>query len=212
MLTLQIWRILSADWRVHLELCHRNPNTLKGPGTMLNQSHHPINYGEVRISASLTARTVESFDHQEKYFSPYRRTIEFQQLRLFIIFLNGNLSEACDWFQIYYKAGLQDFNEASFFTDPSRSSHQTCFIKKVFLKICDISEETLLKRACNFIKKKFKQRCFLVKCVKFLRTPILKNIYKRVLLPFLGFRKLNHNVFPFSFMETSLFCNNIINC
>ena len=108
--------------------------------------------------------------------------------------------------------GLQDFNEASFFTDPSRSSHQMCFIKKVFLKICDISEETLLKRACNFIKKKLKQRCFLVKFVKFLRTPILKNIYKRVLLPFLGFRKLNHNVFPFSFMETSLFCNNIINC
>ena len=30
---------------------------------------------EVRTSASLTARTVESLDHQEKYFSPYRRTI-----------------------------------------------------------------------------------------------------------------------------------------
>ena len=42
---------------------------------MLNQSRDPINYGEVRTSASLTARTVESFDHQEKYFSPYRRTI-----------------------------------------------------------------------------------------------------------------------------------------
>ena len=42
---------------------------------MLNQSRDPINYGEVRTSASLTARRVESFDHQEKYFSPYRRTI-----------------------------------------------------------------------------------------------------------------------------------------
>ena len=70
-----IWRIPSADWRVHLELCHRNPDTLKRPGAMLNQSRDPINYGEVRTSASLTARTVESFDHQEKYFSPYRRTI-----------------------------------------------------------------------------------------------------------------------------------------
>ena len=42
---------------------------------MLNQSRDPINYGEVRTSASLTARTVERFDHQEKYFSPYRGTI-----------------------------------------------------------------------------------------------------------------------------------------
>ena len=42
---------------------------------MLNQSRDPINYGKVRTSASLTARQVESFDHQEKYFSPYRRTI-----------------------------------------------------------------------------------------------------------------------------------------
>ena len=42
---------------------------------MLNQSCDPINCGEVRTSASLTARTVESLDHREKYFSPYRRTI-----------------------------------------------------------------------------------------------------------------------------------------
>ena len=42
---------------------------------MLNQSRYPINYGEVPNSASLTARTVESFGHQEKYFSPDRRTI-----------------------------------------------------------------------------------------------------------------------------------------
>ena len=62
-------------WRIHLELCHRNPDNLTGPGAMISQSRDPINYGEVRNSKSLTARTVESFDHQEKYFSPYRRTI-----------------------------------------------------------------------------------------------------------------------------------------
>ena len=78
-------------------------------------------------------------------------------------------------------------------------------LKKVFLKICEISRETLLKRACNFTKKKLQQRCFLAKFAKFLRTPILKNICKQVLLPFLGFRKLNHNIFPFTFKETSLF-------
>ena len=71
----RIWRIRNADWQVHLELCHRNPDTLKGPGAMLNQSRDPINYGEVHTSARLTARTVEKFDHHEKYFSPYRRTI-----------------------------------------------------------------------------------------------------------------------------------------
>ena len=58
-----------------MELCQRNPDTLKGPAAMLNQSRDPINYGEVRTPAFLIARTVESFDHQEKYFSPYRRTI-----------------------------------------------------------------------------------------------------------------------------------------
>ena len=58
-----------------LELCHRSPDNVRGPGALISQSRDPINYGEVRNSKSLTARTVESFDHQEKYFSPYRRTI-----------------------------------------------------------------------------------------------------------------------------------------
>ena len=42
---------------------------------MLNRSRDPINYGEVRTSASSKARTVKRFNHQEKYFSPYLRTI-----------------------------------------------------------------------------------------------------------------------------------------
>ena len=36
--------------------------------------------------------------------------------------------------------------------------------------------------ACNFIKKKLPHRCFSVKFVKFLKTPILKNICERLLL------------------------------
>ena len=76
MLTLQALTYLKdPECRLEQELCHRNPDILKGPGAMLNQSRDPINYGEVRTSASLTARTVESFDHQEKYFSLYRLTI-----------------------------------------------------------------------------------------------------------------------------------------
>ena len=37
-------------------------------------------------------------------------------------------------------------------------------------------------RACNFIKKRLQQKCFPVKFKKFLRTPILKNICKRLFL------------------------------
>ena len=32
------WRILNTNWQAHLEQCHRNPDTLKEPGAMLNQS------------------------------------------------------------------------------------------------------------------------------------------------------------------------------
>ena len=37
--------------------------------------------------------------------------------------------------------------------------------------------------------------CFPVKFAKLLRTPISKNICKRLLLPFVGFTKLYHNIF-----------------
>ena len=68
------WRIPNANWRAHLEQCHRNPDTLKGPDTMLNQSRYPPHYGKVSTSASWkTARTVECFDHREKYFSPWNK-------------------------------------------------------------------------------------------------------------------------------------------
>ena len=39
-----------------------------------------------------------------------------------------------------------------------------------------------LIKLINFIKKRLQHRCFPVKCMKFLRTPILKNICKRLLL------------------------------
>ena len=37
-------------------------------------------------------------------------------------------------------------------------------------------------QVCDFIKKRLQQRCFPVIIAKFLRTPILKNICKRLLL------------------------------
>ena len=37
-------------------------------------------------------------------------------------------------------------------------------------------------QACNFIKKRLEHKCFPEKFAKYLRTPILKNICKRLLL------------------------------
>ena len=37
---------------------------------------------------------------------------------------------------------------------------------------------------CNFIKKRLQRRCFPVKFVEFLRTPILEDICKRLVLYF----------------------------
>ena len=68
----------------------------------------------------------------------------------------------------------------------SRSSHRRCSVKKVFLKISQISQESTCVRvsfwqSCrpsdpsgNFIKKRLKHRCFPVKFTKFVRTPILR--------------------------------------
>ena len=75
---------------------------------------------------------------------------------------------------------------------PSRSSHRRCYV--------------------NFIKKRLPHMCFPVKFRNFLRTPILKNICERLLLSFLGFTKLNHNVFLWLSWRHRFLNNNVINC
>ena len=68
-----------------------------------------------------------------------------------------------------------------------------CFQKQlseVFYENCCWSEAVVLK-ACNFIKKRLQHRCFQVNIAKFLRTPIFKNICKRLLLYFMW----NHCLF-----------------
>ena len=72
-----------------------------------------------------------------------------------------------------------------------RSSHWRSSIKKVFLEIYNIYRkiacwslsliklQTLLN---NFVKKRLQHRCFPMNIVKFLRWPIFKNIYERLLL------------------------------
>ena len=71
-----------------------------------------------------------------------------------------------------------------------RSIHRRCYVKKVFLKITQDSQEKACVGAsfdkvsglCNFIKKRLQHMCFPVKFAKFLRGPILKNICQRLLL------------------------------
>ena len=67
--------------------------------------------------------------------------------------------------------------------------------KKLLLKYRNIHRKTLVLeslfneiavlKACNFIIKRLQYRCFSVKNAKFLRTPILKNIFERLLLYFI---------------------------
>ena len=52
---------------------------------------------------------------------------------------------------------------------------ETPMLEPLFNKAADL-------QVCNFIKKGLQHRCFHVITEKFLRTPILKNIYERLLL------------------------------
>ena len=73
-----------------------------------------------------------------------------------------------------------------------KSSHRRCSVKKVFLKISQISKENTCVevffnkvaglQACNFIKKILQYRYFPVKFAKLFKTPILKNICELLLL------------------------------
>ena len=78
----------------------------------------------------------------------------------------------------------------------SRSSHWSCSVKKAVPKnfviftikhLCWSLSSIKLQQACNFIKRRLQDRCFPVNIAKILKTPILKNSCKRLLLNFLLF-------------------------
>ena len=58
-------------------------------------------------------------------------------------------------------------------------------------------------QACNFIKKILQHRCFPMKFAKFLRTPILKNIFERLLLFVSPQDTITNNGTEFGLNETS---------
>ena len=108
-------------------------------------------------------------------FSSFKQIIKFWKL---IMFENTDLSKE---------------TETDSKKDTLRISEavvRRCSVKKVSLKVLQNSQEdTYLKKsfwhdACNFIKKRLQHRCFLVNFTKFVRTPILQNIWKRLLLEF----------------------------
>ena len=78
-----------------------------------------------------------------------------------------------------------------------RSSHRSSSVKKLVLKnFVNFTEEHLCQilffdKACNFIKKRLHHKSFSVKFVKCLRTTILKNTWKRLLLSFLNMQSQN---------------------
>ena len=92
---------------------------------------------------------------------------------------------------------------------PLRSSHPEVFCQKMFLKILQNSQKNIFARisflitlqagvlrACNF------QRWFPKKIAKFLRTTILKNICKQLLLSWFK-KRLQHRCLPVNFVNYS---------
>ena len=84
------------------------------------------------------------------------------------------------------------------------SSYWRCFVKKgkiknlanfKFHRKTPVFESLFNKvvglQACNFLEKRLQQRYFPEKYAKFLRTPILKNICKRLLLNVENFKQLS---------------------
>ena len=75
----------------------------------------------------------------------------------------------------------------------SETANRSVLLKKMFLKISQNSHEhtcfgiSFSAKLLAVIKKKPQHRCFTVNIAKFLRTPILKNIRERLLLPIVEF-------------------------
>ena len=99
----------------------------------------------------------------------------------------------CDCLSSHFFGNLASVSQCSSSSKFSRSSHRRCSIKKSCSeKFCNIHRKILVSeplfnkvtglQAYKFIKKRLQRRCFPVKIGKFLRTPILKNICKQLLL------------------------------
>ena len=91
--------------------------------------------------------------------------LKYSRVRL--VHMNWCFMHAKDF---YWNAKCSFCDFYTFFSKPNRFSHQICSIKKLFLKIL------------QYLHKNICVRCFPVNTAKFLRTPILKNIWGQLLL------------------------------
>ena len=95
-------------------------------------------------------------------------------------------------------------------TENYRSNHWKCPVKKVFLKMSQISQENTyagssfspfnkaaVMRACNFSKKRLQHRCFPMIFASGFRIYILKNICERLLLNLCKWPYHIHRFCPF---------------
>ena len=103
--------------------------------------------------------------------------------------------------------------EALFYLTESKRSQRRCFIKKLFLKILQNSQEKTCARVsfwyscrlnpATLLKKRLQHRCFCVNFIKYLITHFLQNTSGRLLLKML---------FRTSFLCLDFYVTNVVLC
>ena len=95
------------------------------------------------------------------------------------------IAKLCDFVKIVYfsfrEGYINQILAVGLATD-TKSSNRRCFVKKVFLKILQYSQEKHLCWSLFFIQKRLQYMYSSVNIAKSFRTPILKNICERLLL------------------------------
>ena len=107
-----------------------------------------------------------SSDNSSNRLKWSKLTITRETINVSTIAVIHYFSKWASYWHLWLIPNILQWQDCKIFTElvplhtASRSSHQRFSVKKVFLKICEISLETLLKRACNFIKKRLQHSCF----------------------------------------------------
>ena len=133
---------------------------------------------------------------------------QFQQSHLFMIFLNGHLSE-----HLWLIPNILKWRNCKIFTklvpsqNPSRSNHQRCSVKKIFLKIYEISLENIcVGDGFKLSLKETPTKVFSSEIYEIFNNTYFEEYLSRLLLT-----KLNHNInLWLSWRHRFLY--NIINC
>ena len=141
----------------------------------------------------------------------------FSRLNM-VIFMNYDLLELeipCNYKKSYcFRLLCQCFQQLQCLK--YRICHLRCFVKKTVLRNFAIFigknlrwslflNKVSVGAVCNFIKKRLQDSCFRVTIAKFVRTPILKNICKRLLLQVVLYSNYMIYAFPERFMVSRMY-------